>query len=110
MPCTDISTESLVPRYAARRWTARATVDPWEHSAERTAPLTEEAVRLAFAEAGGIVGLLRECDRTERAELYKAFGLSLTYEKEAATGEERVLAGCSYGVAGVGFEPTTFGL
>ena len=71
---------------------ASAIIDAWEQSAERTAPLTEEAVRLATAESWRDRRALREGDPTEQAELYKALGLSLTDEKEAATGEERVLA------------------
>ena len=38
----------------------------------------------AFA-AGGIVGLLKTADRTQRAKLYTELGLSIDYQREAAT-------------------------
>jgi hypothetical protein len=34
--------------------------------------------------------LLRDAPRVERAELYRAIGLRLRYEKQAATGAERI--------------------
>ena len=43
-------------------------------------------MRAVLGEAGGLIGLLGEADRTERASLYQALGLSLRYEKEAPTG------------------------
>jgi len=39
-----------------------------------------------------MVELLQRADRAERTALYQALGLSLRYEKEAATGVERVHA------------------
>ncbi len=70
--------------------TAGAVVDRWEKTADRVAPLTEAAVRAVIADAGGLVGLLDAADRSERAVLYGALGLTLRYEKEAPTGRELV--------------------
>lgn len=46
----------------------------------------------ALVEAGGLIQLLDTAGRTERAEMYSALGLTLRYEKTAATGQERVHA------------------
>ena len=73
--------------------TARtATVERWERSHAQPAALTAATVAAALTEAGGLVGLLQRAERDERAALYRALGLSLRYEKEAATGLERVHA------------------
>lgn len=69
---------------------ARSTIREWEHSHTTTAPLSECEVRDALTAAGGLVAILASADRTERAALYRALGLTLRYEKEAPTGEERV--------------------
>ena len=71
---------------------ADALIDRWEDSTERVTPLVDADVHRAITEAGGIVGLLATADRTDRAALYQALGLKLTYEREAATGQERVHA------------------
>ncbi|MDX6216445.1 MAG: site-specific recombinase, partial [Frankiales bacterium] len=59
---------------------------------DRPAPLTEPEVRAAITEAGGLIRLLDTAGRTDRAEMYRALGLTLRYEKTAATGQERVHA------------------
>jgi hypothetical protein len=69
---------------------ARSTIREWEHSHATTAPLNECEVRDALTAAGGLVAILASADRTERAALYRALGLTLRYEKQAPTGEERV--------------------
>ena len=71
---------------------AEAVVRQWEGSSETAAPLSEEDVRRSLASADGLVGLLRTADRTERAALYRALGIRLTYEKIAPTGQERIHA------------------
>ena len=70
----------------------RSVIDEWEKSRERPTALAEADVRAALTEAGGLITLLWEADRTERASLYGALGLSLRYEKEAPTGREVVRA------------------
>ena len=71
---------------------ARFVIDEWGSSRERPAPLAEVDVRAALTEAGGLVNLLGEADRAERASLYQALGICLRYEKEAPTGRELVRA------------------
>jgi len=68
---------------------ARSTIREWERTHITTAPLSECEVRDALTAAGGLVAVLA-ADRTERAALYRALGLTLRYEKQAPTGEERV--------------------
>jgi len=58
----------------------------------RLTPLTENDVRNALGEAESLIKLLGGADRTDRTALYRALGLSLRYQKEAATGLERVQA------------------
>ncbi|HEX7276385.1 MAG TPA: hypothetical protein VF244_03345 [Acidimicrobiales bacterium] len=69
---------------------ARSTIHQWERSHTTTAPLSEREVRDALTAAGGLVAILAGADRTERAALYRALGLTLRYEKQAPTGAERV--------------------
>lgn len=71
--------------------TAEAAIERWERSADRASPLTEVDVRSAITDAGGLVGLLAVADRTERAALYRALGIGLTYERQT-TGHELVRA------------------
>ena len=71
--------------------TAEAAIERWERSTDGTRPLTEAEVRGAITDAGGLVGLLAVAERTERAALYRALGLRLTYEKQT-TGQELVRA------------------
>lgn len=47
-------------------------------------------MRDALTAAGGLVTILADADRADRAALYRALGLSLRYEKQAPTGEERI--------------------
>lgn len=69
-----------------------AVIENSAGSTDRPAPLTETEVRAALTEAGGLIRLLDTAGRTDRAEMYRALGLSLRYEKTAATGQERVHA------------------
>jgi site-specific DNA recombinase len=69
-----------------------AVIENSAGSSDLPAPLTEAEVRAALTEAGGLIQLLDSAGRTERAEMYRALGLSLRYEKTAATGQERVHA------------------
>lgn len=71
---------------------AASVIELWERSNERPIRLTEDDVRAVLAQTGSMVDLLRRADRAERAALYRALGLNLRYEKEAATGVERVHA------------------
>ncbi|GAC1611369.1 MAG: hypothetical protein NVS3B26_23780 [Mycobacteriales bacterium] len=69
-----------------------AVIENSAGSSDRPAPLTEAEVRAALTQAGGLIRLLDTACRTDRAEMYRALGLSLRYEKTAATGQERVHA------------------
>ena len=69
---------------------ADSIIDRWERSQHRSAPLKECEVRDALTQAGGLVVMLARADRADRAALYRALGLSLRYEKQAPTGQERV--------------------
>lgn len=71
---------------------ATTVVERWEQSQQRSAPLSEQDVRRALAHAGGPLDVLTGADRTDRAALYRALGISLRYEKDTATGLERVHA------------------
>jgi hypothetical protein len=71
---------------------AASVIELWERSNERPVRLTEDDVRAVLAQTGSMVDLLHRADRSERAALYHALGLNLRYEKEAATGVERVHA------------------
>jgi hypothetical protein len=59
--------------------------------------LTADDVNAAVDRAGDLASLLKGAEREARARLYRTLGLQL-------------LLGCSYVVAGAGFEPATFGL
>jgi hypothetical protein len=89
---------------------ARSAIERWGRSHKRPAPLLESDVHAVLTETRGLVQLLAAADRTDRAALYRALGLSLRYEKELQPGGNSSAPGWSYVVAGVGFEPTTFGL
>ena len=71
---------------------ARYVVEEWAASHQPAGPLDPSAVRDALAQAGGLVVMLLKADRVDKAALYRELGLTLRYEKQAATGEERVLA------------------
>ena len=71
---------------------ARSTISQWDGSTRRPVPLTERQVCEALTQAGGLVTLRSDADRADRTALYRALGLSLRYEKEAPTGQERVHA------------------
>ena len=70
--------------------TAKSVVERWERSHERVVPLSEADVRTVLSDADDLVQLLRTADRIGRAGLYQSFGISLKYEREAATGRELV--------------------
>ena len=76
----------------AARPKPRSVIDDWGRSRERPGLLAEADVRAVLSEAGGLVNVLGEADRVERASLYQALGLSLRYEKETPTGQELVRA------------------
>ena len=70
--------------------TANAVVERWERSHERVVPLSEADVRAVLSDADDLVQLLHTADRIGRAGVYQSFGISLKYEREAATGRELV--------------------
>lgn len=72
--------------------TAKSVIERWERSHERIAPLTEADVRVVLGQAADLSRLLQTGDRVERAGVYRELGISLKYEKEAATGRELVRA------------------
>lgn len=67
-------------------------IDSTGRAPDAPAPLTEAEVRAALIEAGGLIALLDTADRTDRAEMYRALGLTVRYEKTTTTGQERVHA------------------
>ena len=69
---------------------AESIMAEWEGSQARVAPLDDRQIRAAIAEAGGLVGLLADADRADRAALYQALCIQLRYEKERPTGRELV--------------------
>lgn len=71
---------------------ATSVIEQWEQPGDRPTALTAGDVRAALTEAGGLVALLERSDRADRAALYQRLGLGLLYEREAATGLERVQA------------------
>jgi DNA invertase Pin-like site-specific DNA recombinase len=64
---------------------AEATVRAWDADPDRTRPLTHDQVLAALIAAGGLVGLLENADRTQRAKLYTELGLTVDYQRETAT-------------------------
>lgn len=70
--------------------TANAVVERWERSHERVVPLSEADVRAVLSDADDLVQLQHTADRIGRAGVYQSFGISLKYEREAATGGELV--------------------
>ncbi|MHB8450702.1 MAG: hypothetical protein ACYDAQ_09700, partial [Mycobacteriales bacterium] len=79
-------------RIQAEAANARSIIDRWERSHERAEPLDEHDVRATLTTAGGLVYLLARAERTDRAQLCQALGVSLRYERDASTGLERVHA------------------
>lgn len=71
---------------------AESVIGKWERSHTRQRPLSESEVREALTQAGGLVFMLANADRAERAALYRALGLTLRYEKQAPTGQEHIHA------------------
>ena len=76
----------------ARIEAANSTIQQWGSSNQRVAPLLEADVRIVLADAADLTGLLQTGDRIDRARVYQQFGLTLRYEKIAATGRELVHA------------------
>ena len=68
---------------------ARSIIEQWGRLHERPTQLTEADLRAVLTETRGLVKLLGEADRIERAALYRALGLSIRYEK----GGHRISAG-----------------
>jgi hypothetical protein len=64
---------------------AEATIRRWQQTHRQPGDLNEQAVREVLGEAEGLVELLADASRKDRAELYRALGVSLRYHKEAAT-------------------------
>lgn len=79
-------------RIQAEITNAALAVSEWERSNRRPGGLTEAQIRAALTEAGGLIRLLQRANRVDRAALYRALRLSLRYEKEAATGQEKIHA------------------
>ena len=71
---------------------AQSVIEQWERSQTNAVPQKEWEVRDTLTQAGGLVLMLARSDRAERAALYRALGLNVSYEKEAPTGQERVHA------------------
>ena len=82
---------------------ARSAIERWGRSNKRPAPLADSDVRAVLTETHGLVQLLAAADRTNRAALYRALGLSLQYEKEHPT--ERELVRARLELCGGGGEP-----
>ena len=76
----------------ARIEVAHSTIQRWGRSNQRIAPLIEADVRIILADAADLTRLLQTGDRIDRARVYQQLGLSLRYEKIAATGRELVRA------------------
>jgi site-specific DNA recombinase len=70
---------------------AAETIDLWSDS-RPPRPLTHAEVRDALTTAEGIVGLLADADRADRADLYRALGLCLEYVRGDTRKDERVRA------------------
>ncbi|MDP1794261.1 MAG: recombinase family protein, partial [Acidimicrobiales bacterium] len=67
---------------------SEATIRAWDAAPDHARPVTPDQVRAALTEATGLVGLLQNADRTARANLYADLGLTIGYQRVAAT--ERV--------------------
>jgi len=67
---------------------AEGVIRSWDAEADTARPLTHAQVFGALRTAGGMVGLLGNADRAQRARLYAELGITLDYERETAT--ERV--------------------
>ena len=71
---------------------ADSIIGRWGQSNRQVAPLVEADVRIVLADTADLAQLLDTADRVERARIYEQLGISLKYEKEAATGRELVRA------------------
>jgi hypothetical protein len=69
----------------AQRANAVTLVEEWDTNPERPHALTSVDVTHALTAAGGLVGLLHQADREHRARLYGELGITLEYQREAAT-------------------------
>ena len=81
---------------------ARSTIHEWERTHITTAPLSECEVRDVLTATGGLVAVLAGADRTERAALYGALGLTLRYENKLQPARNASTSGWSHLVAGAG--------
>jgi site-specific DNA recombinase len=68
-----------------------ATIEHRSASDYSPRPLTKSDIRDVLTMAGGLAALLESSERPERAAVYRALGLALTYEKQT-TGQELVRA------------------
>ena len=90
---------------------ARSVIEQCERSHQRAAPLRDCDVRQKLTQAAGLVGMLAEADRADRADLYLGPSASPSATKNKLhPGGNWSMPGWSYVVAGEGFEPSTFGL
>ena len=85
---------------------AEATIRAWDDGPDRTQPLTHDQVLGALTAAGGIVGLLKSGDRTERTKLYTELGLTIDFQRETATERIHIRSQLSGG-GGLILGPTT---
>jgi hypothetical protein len=60
-----------------------AWIRRWQQTHRWPGDLDEKDVRSVLGEAEGLIKLLDGADRRDRAELYRALGLSPRYQKEA---------------------------
>jgi len=67
----------------------RATVQAWDAHPDHARTLDPAHVRAALTNAGGLVGLLHDADRSQRTKLYTALGITIDYQRDTAT--ERML-------------------
>lgn len=70
----------------------QAHIVAWEKSGGSARPLSEQQIREAVAGAAELVQLLAKADRADRAALYRALRVELSYTKKAPTGLEAVQA------------------
>ena len=87
---------------------AKATISAWEQQHDAPAPLTADDIREALGHAGDLAALLAGAERETRAGCTRP---SISSCSSILSETLRPwMFGCSYVVAGAGFEPATFGL
>ena len=88
-PRCPTATRSIQAEMAA----ANTIVADWQDRGDASQSLSEDDVFAVLRSARGIVDLLApEADRGDRLDLYRALGVSLSYERNTATGRELVHA------------------